>query len=64
MKNILVPTDFSHCAFEALQVAAKFARKTNAILHLAHVYNKPLTGMSLDITVDVQALKPVSVEIE
>jgi len=38
MKHILVPTDFSECAEDALKVAAKLARMSGAVLHVAHVY--------------------------
>lgn len=38
MKHILVPTDFSECAEDALKVAAKLARMSDAMLHVAHVY--------------------------
>lgn len=64
MKNILVPTDFSHCAFEALQVAANLAKKSGATLHLAHFYEKPLAGISLEIQVDLEALRSLKEEIK
>ncbi len=38
MEHILVPTDFSECAEDALRVGAKLARMSGATLHLAHVY--------------------------
>lgn len=34
MKNILAPTDFSACAFQATEVAARLARRFRATLHL------------------------------
>ena len=34
MKSILAPTDFSACAFQATEVAAKLARRFGATLHL------------------------------
>lgn len=37
MKNILVPTDFSACANNALNYALEIALQTNATLHLLHV---------------------------
>ncbi len=36
MNTILVPTDFSPCAANALRVAALIARKSNAEIHLLH----------------------------
>ena len=41
MKTILVPTDFSNQALNALKVAARIARKINARINLVHVYNIP-----------------------
>ena len=41
MKTILVPTDFSNQALNALKVAARIARKINAGINLVHVYNIP-----------------------
>ena len=38
LKHILVPTDFSECAEDAIKVAAKLARMSDAVLHVAHVY--------------------------
>jgi nucleotide-binding universal stress UspA family protein len=46
MKSILVPTDFSDHALYALKVAASIARKINARIMLAHVYNMPSAGYS------------------
>lgn len=46
MKRILVPTDFSDCAMNALKVAASIARKTNSAITLAHVYEVPIYGLS------------------
>ena len=41
MKTILVPTDFSNHALNALKVAARIARKINAKINLVHVYSVP-----------------------
>lgn len=41
MKTILVPTDFSNQALNALKVAAHIARKISAKINLVHVYNIP-----------------------
>lgn len=42
MKKILVPTDFSECAEEAVKVAARIAKKTDARLYLLHVLDIPV----------------------
>lgn len=54
MKTILVPTDFSECANNALRFAAYVAKKTGANLNLLHVHEVPLTGHqgSIEGTVD------------
>ena len=44
MENIIVPTDFSECALDALEVAAAIARKANAKINLLHVYERPIYG--------------------
>jgi nucleotide-binding universal stress UspA family protein len=41
MKHILVPTDFSDFSINALKLAAEFARKSNAEVHILHVVNIP-----------------------
>lgn len=41
MKRILVPTDFSECANQATEVAAKIARETGARIYLMHIINMP-----------------------
>jgi len=41
MKNILVPTDFSIQAENALKVAAQIARKNNSAIYLEHSLNLP-----------------------
>lgn len=41
MKKILVPTDFSEQANNALTVACEIARKSNAEIHLLHVLDVP-----------------------
>ncbi len=41
MKTILVPTDFSECANNALEVAASIAKKTGASITLLHVLDVP-----------------------
>ena len=59
MKHILVPTDFSECAYEALVVAEQIARKEKATIHLVHVYEKPISGISLQFSIDNAELKKV-----
>lgn len=44
MKTILVPTDFSDCAYNALRFAAYISKKTGAVLNLLHVHNVPHLG--------------------
>jgi len=44
MKNILVPTDFSECAHHAAEVAVQVAKSANAVIHLLHVVDIPLTS--------------------
>ena len=41
MKNILVPTDFSACAGNAVEAAVKLAKKFNAIVYLYHNVTLP-----------------------
>lgn len=41
IKKILLPTDFSECAYYALKAAAHLAKKFNAELHLLHTVNMP-----------------------
>ena len=54
MKTILVPTDFSECANNALRFAAFAAKKTGASLNLLHVLEVPEIGYqgSIESTVD------------
>ena len=52
MKKILVPTDFSDGAFNALEYAIHFARLLNFSVEVVHAYNMPATGsmVMVDIT--------------
>ncbi|MFT5337014.1 MAG: nucleotide-binding universal stress UspA family protein [Luteibaculaceae bacterium] len=60
MKKIIVPTDFSDCAENALHVAADIARKSkNAEIHLVHVYERPISGISLKFYIDTVELQKV-----
>ncbi len=45
MKKILVPTDFSEQAFNALKAAASIARKSNAEIILLHIIDLPQEAM-------------------
>ncbi|MFY0605469.1 MAG: universal stress protein [Cyclobacteriaceae bacterium] len=48
MKKILIPTDFSECAHNALDVAISLAKKFDAELHLYHYLNIPIDWVHLD----------------
>jgi|SRR5690554_1920632 len=52
MKKILVPTDFSEGAFNALEYALHFARLLNYSVEVIHTYYMPATGsmVMVDIT--------------
>lgn len=63
MKSILVPTDFSKCALDALKIAADLAKKFDCDISLAHVYEKPLQGISVGVAVDKAALRRLRSEI-
>lgn len=47
MKKILVPTDFSEQAFNALKAAAGIARKSNAEIILLHIIDLPHEGTDM-----------------
>jgi nucleotide-binding universal stress UspA family protein len=47
MKRILVPTDFSAPANQALQFAVEIAEKSNGRIHLVHVVDLPMINDSL-----------------
>lgn len=42
MKKILIPTDFSECAENAVEVAASIAKRTGARLYILHVMDIPV----------------------
>lgn len=44
MKSILIPTDFSECAYAATEVAVILAKKNNSKIYLLHVVEIPLTS--------------------
>jgi nucleotide-binding universal stress UspA family protein len=64
MKNILVPTDFSSCANDAISLAFSLAKKNNATVHLLHIINpldnfvpvEPFIGVDL---ISPQQLMPI-----
>ncbi|MEM6815018.1 MAG: universal stress protein [Bacteroidota bacterium] len=47
MKKILVPTDFSFCADNAMNIAIGFAKKMNAEIHLLHFTSIPVDWLNL-----------------
>jgi len=47
MKKILVPIDFSKKSEEALKVAAKIARKTDAEIHVLHLLDLPMSEVDI-----------------
>jgi nucleotide-binding universal stress UspA family protein len=47
MKNILVPTDFSECADNAVEVAIEIATRTQARLHFLHFTAIPIDWVNL-----------------
>ena len=52
MKTILVPTDFSDGAFNALEHAIHYAKRLNYAIKVVHAYSMPPTGSAVmvDIT--------------
>lgn len=52
MKKIIIPTDFSECAKNALKTASEIAKKNQAELHLIHVYERPVYGFA-EANVDI-----------
>ncbi len=50
IKSILVPTDFSECAENALKTAADICKKTGATLHVLHVFNFSEYMQTMDTT--------------
>jgi nucleotide-binding universal stress UspA family protein len=63
MKKIIVPTDFSDCANNALKAASDIARKGNAEIHLVHVYERPVWGFA-EVNVDIVKNRQVHDKIE
>src|SRR5687767_2042271 len=64
MKKIIVPTDFSDSAMNALKVAAQLAWAKNDIeIHLVHVYERPVSGITLQFEIDNAKLREVKKHI-
>ena len=58
MKNILVPTDFSDCALNAVKFAAGLAKKSGATIHLVHIYQRVLTSsIEFEISFDASVME-------
>jgi nucleotide-binding universal stress UspA family protein len=49
MKNILVPTDFSDCAHEAVELGFEFAKKASAEIHFLHLVRTPVDWVKLPL---------------
>lgn len=49
-KNILVPTDFSRCATDALDYACELAKTLGATIHLVHCFGPASPEMNLTLT--------------
>ncbi len=63
MKKIIVPTDFSDCAKNAMKVAADIARRGNAEIQLIHVYERPVWGFA-EANVDIIKNRKLHDQIE
>ena len=55
IKHILIPTDFSECALNALEYALKFAKQINpqAEITILNAYTVPLAYADFNIAYDV-----------
>jgi len=54
MKRILVPTDFSDCAINAVDVAIQLAKKTKAEVHFLHTMYTPVEWVKLPLEKELQ----------
>lgn len=52
MKKILVPTDFSDCAWEASQTAIEIAKVSNSDLNFLHIMSIPIDWVHLEANAD------------
>lgn len=57
MKNILVATDFSSSATNAVKYAAALAKNFSARLHILHVYHTALVNGEVPIVADMKAFE-------
>ena len=57
MKTILVPTDFSPAAYNAIEYAAEIAKRSNARLVLFHVYNIPVMPAEAPLAMPIQEIE-------
>ena len=62
MKSILVPIDFSQCSKNALKAAIQIAEKTDAIIEMVHIYDRPVIGF-VDLNIDHTKHKKLQKEI-
>ncbi|MDP6908564.1 MAG: universal stress protein [Flavobacteriales bacterium] len=63
MKNILVPFDFSHNSRNALEYAAQFAKKMDAVLHIFHAYDRAEVLEGIKVATAVSAMKDTKSKI-
>ena len=65
LKNVLVPTDFSHNNQAAMEYGCELARRFEAELHLLHVFEAsgglvPLPDLPADVALDLQSTSPLA----
>jgi nucleotide-binding universal stress UspA family protein len=58
LERILVPTDFSDCAKQAVTYASELAKRFGAELHLLHVVQPPLAAYPYAAAIPDEALHP------
>jgi nucleotide-binding universal stress UspA family protein len=58
LDRILVPTDFSECAAQAIEYASEFAIRFNAKLQVLHVVPEPVTPYTSGIPLPKEAMHP------
>ena len=63
-KRILVPIDFSDCAYNALEYAMTFAEANEAKLILLHAYHVPIPAAETGVYVDVSATEDYEEDIK
>lgn len=62
MKTILVPTDFSKIARNAIDYAVEIAKLTKAKLVLFHVYHVPVVPVEIPIVMPIDEVKKETME--